>query len=199
MERPTSLRVGDKLTIEHGLVVTALKKPSRRTSPGHTALHEAAHIEVAGVIQWATIIPSSTYQGATMPASMTAASAMAAAALGMEGTGWDEFLTEHILGVDPHSAKNAALSALSGRYDYMEAVAEELEEKGTIGQADVEIAHEKVQRRRRGVWNVQVQVVEPDGKVEEFDAESEGDTILIRDEWITIASQEKKMDKKEEG
>ncbi len=191
MERlpTTMIKVGETIRHEAGIVVSAVKRLRRRIAPGRTAFHEAAHIEASQLdegIDRATIVGTSEYNGATWPRRMTATSAMAAAALDMDGTGWDEFLTAHILHVNPDGAKSTVLSILAGRQDYMWAVAEILEEKKTIGQEDVNRAHEQVDNERRGVWQVDVMVKNKDGTTFIHSTESENNNVMVPGEWVVL-------------
>jgi hypothetical protein len=122
---------------------------------------------------------------------MTAASAMAAAAMGFDGTGWDEYLTEHILGVDPNGARSSALSTLAGKHDEMHAVAEKLEEHGTIGQTEVNTAFQEVHERRQGIWDVALHVEDSDGKKQVHEVKSLNDHVMIPGEVYTIGEEEK--------
>jgi len=191
MERPRTIGVNTIQRVENGVTVSVVQRIQKRRRPGHTALHEAAHIEAAqetGGIVMATIVASSDYLGATWPLVMSATSAMAAAAHGMDGTGWDEFLTMHYLHVNPDSAKNSALTVLAGRREYMEEVAQDLEEKSTIGQSDVDKAHQRVDKRRRGVWDVAVIVDDPSGKRAYYSTQTEENKAMVPGEWIDINS-----------
>ena len=157
----------------------------KRPQPGGTARHEAAHVVAAGEIVYATIIPRGEALGITQPVKMTAAAAAAPEALGHDGTGWDMFLTEHILGVDPGTAKSAARSALSGRQEEMHEVATLLEEKKTIGQRDVDQARENVKKRRQGIHPIEVETTSPQGKttttiVESFRGEIKIENGLLK-------------------
>src|SRR3989344_3867669 len=138
-------------TFEGWITVTARKIETAKPIPGSVALHEAAHVVAAGEIVMATIRPTGDALGTTQPVKMTAAAAAAPEALGHDGTGWDMFLTEHVLGVDPGTAKAAARSALAGRHDELHEVAILLEERGTIGQGDVNEARQNVSEKRQGI------------------------------------------------
>ena len=112
---------------------------------------------------------------------MTAAAAAAAEALGCSGTGHDMFITEHALGVDPSVAKSAARSVLSGKSEEMYEVATLLQERGTIGQADVEEARENVKKRNKGIFLIEVEVMTPDGQTRTHTTESFKGEIKISD------------------
>ena len=151
-------------TFEDGTTVSARKVEVKRPIPGSVAKHESAHVVAAGKIVSATIIPSGDALGTTQPVKMTAVAAVAAEALGHDGTGWDMFLTEHILRVDPSVAKSAAQSALSGKSEEMYEVATLLQERSTIGQSDVEEARRNVKKRNQGIFPIEVEIVTPDGR-----------------------------------
>lgn len=200
MERPVPsfVKIGERITFtpfgaKQEVSISVTRRLTRPITPEPTSLHEAAHVVVAqadGGIDKATNQPSSTYQGATWPVHMTAASAMAAAALGMDGTGWDEFLTQHILGVNPEGAKSSALSALSGRMDYLQAVAEKLQERGTIGQKDVDEAYKEVDDKKQGIWDVQVQVTDENGTTTLHETRSKNETVMVEGEWVLLGKKE---------
>src|SRR5579872_3516200 len=203
MERPVPsyVKIGEKITFtpfgtKQEVSISVTKRLRRPVSPPDgTSLHEAAHVVAAqadGGIHEATRQPSSTYLGATWPVNMTAASAMAAAALGFDGTGWDEFLTKHLLGVDPESAKSSALSALSGRMDYLQAVAEKLQERGTIGQKDVDEAYREVDEKKQGIWDVQINVTNADGTTTLHETRSKDDTVMVEGEWVILGKKDEK-------
>lgn len=169
-------------TCENGAIVKARRlDTSPRPFPGSVAVHEAAHVVAAGKIVFATITPSGNALGTTQPVEMTAAAAAAPEAIGCEGTGWDMFLTEHILGVDPGSAKSAARSALSGKEEEMHEVATILEERRTIGQRDVEKARENVRRKREGRHPIEVEIISPTGQRKSFKMESSRGEVKIED------------------
>lgn len=151
---------------ENGVRVSARIKDSQkgRPSPGSTARHEAAHVVAAGSIEWATIIPSGDAQGATKLKSLTAAAAAAAEAMGYDGTGHDMTLVENYLGTSRSEAISQAKGALSGKEKEMEEVATLLEEKGTIGQSDVDKAMSDVHKRKLGIHPVEIEITKPDGK-----------------------------------
>src|SRR3990167_3000185 len=146
-------------TFEDGTTVNARKVEVRRPIPSFVAKHEAAHVVAAGRIVSATIIPSGNASGITRPVKMTAAAAAAPEALGHDGTGWDMYITEHVLGVDPNVAKSAARSALSGREEELHEVATLLQERSTIGQSDVEEARQNVEDRAQGIFPVQIYIL----------------------------------------
>lgn len=169
-------------TYEDGTTVMVQKLEKPRKIPGSVAEHEAAHVVAAGEIVMATIIPSGGALGTTQPVKMTAAAAAAAAeAMGHKGTGWDMYLTEHVLGVDPGTAKSAARSALSGRGEEMYEVASLLEEKGTIGQSDVVKARQNVSNRRDGIFPVEIKIIAPDGKTSRITTKSFRHEVRIAD------------------
>lgn len=173
-------------TYENGVTVQArIIEPLKRPIPGETAEHEAAHVVAAGEIVYATIIPSGNALGATKPVRMTAAAAAAAEAMGHSGTGWDMFLTEHYLGVDPGIAKSAAKAALSGRQEEIEEVASLLEERKTIGQGDVDQARRNVEKRRDGIHPVEVQISSPEGQTKVVTTLSFRGEIKIQDNLLT--------------
>src|SRR3989344_4934781 len=151
-------------TFEDGTIVGARKVEVKRPIPGFVAIHESAHVVAAGKIVSATIIPSGDALGTTQPVKMTAAAAAAAEALGCNGTGHDMFITEHVLVVDPSVAKSAARSALSGKSEEMYEVATLLQERSTIGQADVEEARENVKKRNKGIFPIEVEIITLDGQ-----------------------------------
>lgn len=188
MERgPVSLRLGETLHHESGVIIRASKIQKSPRRVGSVALHEAAHVVVAGQIDKATIVPSGDYQGATWPVHMTAESAMAAHAMGFDGTGWDRHLTEHILGVDPGAAAASAASILAGKQDEMQLVAEELEEHGTIGQAHVDKAFTQAQDMRSGNIAAEVTVEKPGDAKEQFIVKAENHTVMVPKEWYAVA------------
>ena len=86
----------------------------------------------------------------------------------MGGTGWDEFLTENILGVSFDSAKAAARAKLAGKDLEKEEVAIVLEENGTIDQSHVEQAYRKTRDRRKGIVDVFIAIVDSQGKKDVF-------------------------------
>lgn len=190
MERsPLLLRIGESIITENGARIRAVHAPRRRLSLSSKTKHEVAHIEAAqrdGGIHKATIIGTSEYDGATWPVVLTAFSAMAAKGERHDGTGWDEFLTRYILQKDPVEAASSAASYLSGRRDYMQAVGEVLEEKETIGQEDVDKAHEKVDAEKAGIHKVKLEIVQPDGKKNVRDVTSENNTVMVRGEWYSV-------------
>ncbi|OGM11861.1 hypothetical protein A2Z22_01410 [Candidatus Woesebacteria bacterium RBG_16_34_12] len=145
-------------TLENGISIFAKKIITPRPIPGSVAEHEAAHVVAAGEIISASIIPTGDALGTTRPVKMTAVAAAAAAALGYDGTGWDLFLTEYVLGVDPNSAKEAARSVLSGKGEEIEEVATLLQERGTIDQTDVNEAEQNIIDRKEGVFPVEVTI-----------------------------------------
>jgi len=168
-------------TFEDGTIVGARKVEVKRPIPGFVAIHESAHVVAAGKIVSATIIPSGDALGTTQPVEMTAAAAAAAEALGCSGTGHDMFITEHVLGVDPSAAKSAARSVLSGKSEEMYEVATLLQERGTIGQADVEEARENVKNKNQGIFSIEVEIKPPQGKVITYMTESFKGEINISD------------------
>ena len=168
-------------TFEDGTAVSVRKVEVKRPIPGPVAEHESAHVVAAGKIVSATIIPSGDALGTTQPVKMTAQAAAAAEALGCSGTGHDMFITEHVLGVDPSVAKSAARSALSGKSEEMYEVATLLQERSTIGQADVEEARENVKKRNQGIFPVEVEIIAPDGRRQSITAKSFRGEISIAD------------------
>lgn len=154
----------DATKLNDGTTINAYKVGIKRPTPSPVAMHEAAHIVAAGEIVSATIIPSGSTRGKTHPVKMTAAAAAAAEALGHSGTSWDMYLTEYILGVDPGVAKSAARSALSGRSEEMLEVATLLEERRTIGQADVKEARENVKDKNLGIFPIKVEIITRGGE-----------------------------------
>lgn len=161
---------------------------SPRIEPGKVAKHEAAHVIAAGEIVFATIIQNGDALGTTQPVKMTAAAAAAAEALGYEGTGMDMFIVEHVLGVDPSTAKSAARSELSGQDEELEEVATLLQERKTIGQDDVEQARENVRKRRKGIHPVVITIVRPNGQRKAYTTESEQEKVWIDEEEISSES-----------
>ncbi|OGD89847.1 hypothetical protein A3D07_02890 [Candidatus Curtissbacteria bacterium RIFCSPHIGHO2_02_FULL_42_15] len=182
MER---LRLGSSAaitkTLESGATVTVERLEAKRPIPCSVAKHEAAHVVAAGKIVSATIIPSGEVLGETRPVHLTASSAAAAAAMGYEGFGWDKLLTVDYLGVDWETAKAAARADLSGRADEMYEVATILQERGTIGQSDVEEARQNVKNRSEGIFPVQVNVLPPEGKVVTYMDESFHGEVIVAD------------------
>lgn len=168
-------------TLEGGTTITARKIETPRPFPGSVAEHEAAHVVAAGEIVSATIIPSGDTLGTTQPVKMTATAAAAAEALGHSGTGWDMYLTEYVLGVDPGTAKAAARSALSGRDEEIFEVATLLEERKTIGQSDVDEARQNIIERRQGIFAVEVEIGEPGKKIRSFPTKSFRGEVKISD------------------
>lgn len=175
-------------TYESGAVVEAKRVDvTKRPEPGKVARHEAAHVIAAGEIVSATIIPSGNARGITQPVKMTAATAAAAEALGYDGTGWDMYLTKHILNTDPNVAKSAARAAMSGKDEEMQEVATLLEERKTIGQKDVEEAVRSVDNRRKGIHPVEVQITSPEGKTQVIADLSFRGEIKIQDKLLIPA------------
>ena len=168
-------------TLEDGTIITVRKIETPRPKPGDTSRHESYHVVAAGEIVSATIIPSGDALGTTIPVKMTAAAAAAPEAMGHSGTGWDMYLTEHVLGVDPGSAKAAARSALSGRYEEVEEVAIVLEQKGTIYQFDVQRARQNVIDKRNGIFDAEVEIRELGKKVIWFPTKTSGGVVNISD------------------
>lgn len=166
---------------EDGTTVTAQKIERPRKGPGSVAKHEAAHVVAAGEIVMATIIPSGNASGRTQPVKMTATAAAAAEARGHDGTGYDMYLTEHILGVDPGVAKSAARSALSGKEEELDEVATLLEERRTIGQSDVKEARKNVSNRRKGIFPAEIAIIAPDGKTTSYITETFQHEVKISD------------------
>lgn len=180
MERaPMVVEVGKKKRLANGVEIVASKLKEQIINPSDTARHEATHIVVAGQIRRATIIPSGNALGSTEPVEMTAAAAMAAHAMGHDGTGWDEFLTKFLLRVNPESAASVARAVLANKEEELQAVAEELEEKKTIGQYDVERAYQKAERRRQRIDRAKIVVLRPNGKSEEHELESHHNIVMI--------------------
>lgn len=165
--------------LEDGTTITARKIETQRPKPQGTASHEAAHAVAAGEIVYATIIPSGDALGTTQPVKMTAAAAAAPDALGHSGTGWDMFLTEHMLGVDPGTARSAARSALSGRYEEIEEVATLLQERKTIGQRDMKEARQNIKDRTNGIFEAEVEILKPGENVITFPTRTLGGEIKI--------------------
>ena len=168
-------------TLEDGTIVSARKVEAKRPNPGSVAEHEAAHVVAAGRIVSATILPSGDALGTTQPVKMTAAAAAAPEALGHDGTGWDMYITEHVLGVDPNVAKSAARSALSGRGEELYEVATLLQERSSIGQSDVEEARQNVKDRNQGIFPIRVEILTPDGQRRRVTAKSFRNEINISD------------------
>lgn len=156
--------VSARKTLENGTSISVKKIEEIRPLPNKTAEHEAAHVVASGEIVNASIIPSGDALGTTRPVRMTAVAAAAAAALGFEGTGWDQFITEQVLGVDFRTAKAAARSVLSGKEDEMYEIATILQERSTIDQYDVNLARKNVAERRQGIFPVEV-VIDRSGTV----------------------------------
>lgn len=168
-------------SLKGGTTITARKIEAPRVIPGSVAEHEAAHVVAAGEIVSATIIPKGDALGTTQPVKMTAATAAAAEALGHTGTGWDMFLTEHVLGVDPGTAKAAARSALSGKDEELLEVATLLEERKTISQRDVEEARKNIIKRRQGIFEVEIEIRMPGEKMQSLSGETFHGEIKISD------------------
>lgn len=177
-------------TYESGVTVEARRLDiESRPIPGETAMHEAAHVVAAGRIEYATIIPSGDALGTTKPTKMTAASAAAPESLGHHGTGWDMYLTEHILGVAPGTAKAAARAALSGREEEMYEVAAILQKKKTIVQGDVEDARTNVINNRFGIHPVEVTITLPNGEINTSKTQSFRGEVRIQDLLLNPSSQ----------
>lgn len=168
-------------TFENGTTVSARKVEVKRPIPGSVAKHEAAHVVAAGRIVSATIIPSGHAEGKTRPVHLTASSAAAAGAMGYEGFGWDKHLTVNYLGVDWETAKAAARADLSGRGEEMYEVASIIQERSTIGHADVEEARENVKKRNQGIFSIEVEILTPDGQIRTHTTESFKGEIKISD------------------
>lgn len=168
-------------TLEDGTLVSARRIEVKRPKPGSVAMHEATHVVAAGRIVSATIIPSGDALGTTQPVKMTAAAAAAPEALGHDGTGWDMYITEHVLGVDPNVAKSAARSALSGREEELHEVATLLQERSTIGQSDVEEARQNVSDRNQGIFPIEVEIITNDGQRRRITTRSFRNEIKIAD------------------
>ena len=196
MERPSvTMRVGTSLTTERGAIIHVSKISKRRTPPGSTAKHEAAHIiaaQASGGIALATIIGTSEYAGATWPVVMTAMAAMAAKADGHDGYGWDEFMTQFILGVNPNAAASSAASYLASRHDYMYVVASKLQEKGTIGQGEVDEAYREVDDEKAGNWDVAIHLRSKEGQTNIYMRRSRNNEVAVPLEEV------KDKDQKEE-
>lgn len=175
-------------TLENGTLVTAQKIIPFRPTPSSVAEHEAAHIVVAGEIDHATIIPSGNALGTTKPKRMTAAAAAAAEALGHDGTSWDMYLVEHVLGADPTQAKMEASMTLATREEERQEIATLLEERRTIGQSDVLEARENVRRRRGGIYPVEITVTPFKGRSRRFVRESHYDQVDLSSDELQDAA-----------
>lgn len=73
----------------------------------------------------------------------------------------------------------------------MVAVAEELEENGTIGQDHVAKAFTSVALRRAGIHPVEVTVEKPDGTSAVHETKSVGNTVMIPQVWYVLDAQKK--------
>lgn len=201
MERPPlTLRVGTTLTTERGVSISVSKISRRRTPPGSTAQHEAAHVvaaQPAGGIFLATIVGTSEYAGATWPVRMTAMAAMAAKGDGHGGYGWDQFMTEYILGINPDAAASAAAAYLATMHDYKYVVASTLQEKGTITQSDVDAAYREVDDEKAGNWDVSVQFRSKDGATNIYMRRSRRGEVTLPGE--VVQKDAKKEEEKKDG
>lgn len=153
-------------------------RPVARSTSKHEAPHIVASIPSGGIVE-ATRIPYGDSLGSARPVRMTAASAAAAGALGHSGTGWDRFITEHVLGVSWESAKAEARAVLSGKGDLIEEVATILEEKGTIHQYHVEEAVKNVEKKKQGIFPVKVEVYRAGNLVHSTTTESYHGEVVI--------------------
>lgn len=177
-------------TYESGVTVEVHRLDiESRPIPGETAIHEAAHVVAAGRIKSATIVPSGEALGTTVPVKLTAAAAAAPESLGHRGTSWDMYVTEHILGVDPGTAKAAARAALSGREEEMYEVAAILQKKKTIVQGDVEDARTNVINNRFGIHPVEVTITMPNGQANTRETQSFHGEVRIHDLLLDSSSQ----------
>lgn len=185
IEKPVQITGAD------GTTVSARRLDGQpRPRPGSVAIHEAAHVVAAGEIVSATIVPSGDAAGATVPVRMTVEAAAAAAAYGCDGTGWDMFLVEHALGADRGSALAAGRAALSGKGDLLTEVATLLEERKTIGQGDVNEAHNNLERESQGKHPVEVVITFPNSHRETQITESFLGEVRIGDLLLYNPDQE---------
>jgi len=164
---------------ENGTKVLAKPVIATHLTPGDTAWHEAKHVVTAENIIDATIIPNGSVLGSVRPVKMTAISAVAPAADGHVGTGWDLFVTQNYLGVDPGSVMSAARSILISKSNEVEEVATMLQERGTIHQTDVNEARNNVKNRQEGIFPVEVTSVSSSGEVYSYETTSfHGEVVL---------------------
>jgi hypothetical protein len=163
------------------IVVNKIIEPQRE--PGNVAIHEAAHTAVAtlegvGVTE-VNNIPSGDAFGITRPVRLTAASAAAPYALGLSGTGYDMYLVEHFLNTDRRVAASAARSLLAGNEDLLIEIASRIEDKRRIGQFDVNEAKAKVEKRRKGIFPVEVITITNSGEIFRNKTESDHEEVVV--------------------
>jgi hypothetical protein len=181
--------VGETTVLGNGTRVEVVKrkKPKKRRSFGATAIHEARHAVTAEAngtsVVYATIIPGPGYLGLTQLSSYDAAAVAAPHAHGDDGTSGDEA----ILAQEGHSVEGAGAKAraiLADKSEQVEAVAEALQQKGSISGGTIRAIMGAINDDR---FEVVMRIYPPDGKTTERVAESgeiHNDTVVLLSELV---------------
>lgn len=116
-------------------------------SINHTAFHEACHVLAAFLVMMtvykATDIPSADYGGATWVSDYDPRVAAAAEAMGCSGTGHDMW-TVDMMGDSPTAAIVGAFALIGNRHDELNAIATEIQARGTASGSDMANAKDRV-------------------------------------------------------
>ncbi len=165
------------------------KRPVIRHVKDKTAKHESMHVvtsQSSGGIEYATIIASGNALGVTKPKVMTIETAGAAVDFDPEGSSHDQRISHYLWGADRSTTAAAGRNALAGNDDYVDEVGVMLEDKKTIDQHDVNQAYEIVNRRKAGMYEANIKIVDSDGVTNDIHKETKNHEVEIHEPDLPI-------------
>lgn len=189
-----SINVGTKKYIGdvQVTVVRKFKEFHKPKKAGNVALHEASHVVVLDdrgkAIKEATINPGAEYLG-KVEAEFDPAGAVAAHANGFNGTSHDLLITK-IQGYNPETYIPVAREILSRRNPDVDAIAEALEEKKTLGPGEIKKVFSEVNAKKKENNKVMTDVIINDkngGRREIKDIPVFGGKVMLPGEWICFS------------
>lgn len=195
MRSPEAVRIPiQKKSLPNGVRVNVVEtkfQEIKKRIPGSTAIHEAKHIVAASVpVIMATIIPSRRegYNGLTQLAAFDPVAAVAPYATGSSGTGHDTFIVER-MGYSVSSLAGTARRRINKNWDKVIAIADALEEKGTIGTQEIRRAMQEGSKKENTTEKSEVlfSITNRKGKEKLLKRVAiENGNVLIPGEWIKL-------------
>lgn len=168
-------------------VISEAKAP--KIIPSEVARHESTHAVLALAngteVSSITIQPSSDYHGLTELSKFDAVAALGPHSVGASGTGYDVSLVER-MGYDVGALSKAARGMINNNLTAIEAVAELLEERGTLSGSEAKQAINSAGKPKDE--KVKVIIENSAGEVEEFsDLESKGGVVMLPDVFYSLS------------
>lgn len=150
-----------------------------------TAEHEAKHV-VAGIddgasVEMVSVIPGPGYLGITQFNRFTEVGAAAPHADGHSGTSWDVSLIE-MRGGSVMSAGIRARNIIRRKEKYVQKVAQELDQHGTLTGGDISRIYREVEEGEEVIIDIRT----PDGKKESFETRTNEQIVDIPKEMIQM-------------